>query len=171
MQFFLIGFMGSGKTNAGKTLAEGLNLPFVDSDEAIEANEKMSISEIFAKKGEAYFRKVESDWLKNLDDSPGVYALGGGTPCSEQNINLILEKGLPIYLWVNEKDLASRLTQQKNQRPLIQNFKNELELANYISNTLRSRSPYYLKSKVIINNSNDKNVVQERLVDFLSSVS
>ncbi|MCC6726394.1 MAG: shikimate kinase, partial [Saprospiraceae bacterium] len=82
MRFFLIGFMGVGKSFLGKALAERLGLPFVDLDEIIEEQEGMSISSIFSSKGEAYFRVVEASCLRNLASKDNlVIATGGGAPC------------------------------------------------------------------------------------------
>ena len=83
----LIGFMGAGKTAVGKRLARQMQLPFVDTDDWIEAQEGRSISDIFAEDGEAYFRTLETDALHRLLDSKErcVISVGGGLPVQPQN--------------------------------------------------------------------------------------
>lgn len=75
--------MGSGKTTLGKKLANKLGYAFFDLDELIEEQEKLSISEIFSKQGENYFRTVEQKILhkKLITNQPLVLSVGGGTPC------------------------------------------------------------------------------------------
>ena len=65
MKIYLVGFMGSGKTTVGRELAARIDAPFFDLDELIEAADKMSIREMFAQKGEPYFRKRERDLLRS----------------------------------------------------------------------------------------------------------
>src|SRR3989338_6836241 len=85
----LIGFMAVGKSVVGQRLARKLKRPFVDLDRAIEAKEGMKVSEIFARKGETYFRKVEKETVRELLGRNGqVIAAGGGAVVDEENLNL-----------------------------------------------------------------------------------
>ena len=83
MKIYLIGFMGCGKSHWGKQLSEKLKLPFFDLDEEIVKEENKTITEIFAKDGEEYFRQKEKDVLYTLTEKHHsfVLATGGGTPC------------------------------------------------------------------------------------------
>lgn len=116
----LIGFMGSGKTTFGKELAKHLNYEFVDSDAEIEKNEGTPISEIFKTKGEEYFRKLESNYLKTVRLNSVVFATGGGMPFYKDNLDILKEKGIVIYLNVPFSELCKRLKEDDGNRPLIQ---------------------------------------------------
>ena len=87
MKIILVGYMGSGKSTIGKMLSKNIRIPFYDLDEVIEKHEEMSIKNIFEKRGEIYFRKVESllfqEFINKNDDF--ILALGGGTPCYANN--------------------------------------------------------------------------------------
>ena len=95
MKIFLIGFMGSGKTYWGKKLSEKLSLPFFDLDEQVEAQEEKPINEIFAEKGEEYFRQLEKETLHIITESHEslIIATGGGTPCYFNNIEYMKKEG------------------------------------------------------------------------------
>ena len=96
---FLVGFMGAGKTSVGKALAPRLNYEFVDLDDVIEGRMGLSVQAIFARLGEAEFRRVESDVLKGCREMFGtVVALGGGAYIGESNRELLREIGTTIWL-------------------------------------------------------------------------
>ena len=121
MKFFLIGFMGCGKTFVGKRIAQELDIPFYDLDEYISEKENMSISEIFEKKGEDYFRQVERMCLRDFGIiGDAVIACGGGTPCYFDNLEWINETGTSIYLQTPVELLAKRLKNEKNQKAITQ---------------------------------------------------
>lgn len=91
--FILIGFKHVGKTTVGRALAARLHVPFVDLDEAIVSHEHQSCREIVCVKGEAYFRKLETEILAELmHQAPPVLALGGGAPMEAANQVLIRNK-------------------------------------------------------------------------------
>ena len=117
----LIGFMGSGKTSIGRGLSYKLQRAFCDTDKMIEAKEGMSISEIFASKGESAFRVMETDVLRSIrdDSSPKIYSLGGGTPVQMQNQPLIKMCGTVVYLRITPEAVYERLKEDKT-RPLLQ---------------------------------------------------
>lgn len=149
MNIYVIGFMGSGKSSLGKRLAAKMNKEFIDSDKAIEAEVGMSIAEIFEEKGEAFFRDFETRWLAEHAEENAVIALGGGTPCSQKNIDLILKKGLIVYLIVSVPALATRLSGSKSIRPLIEKFKNDsVALKEFISNKIEEREVYYKQAQI-----------------------
>ena len=91
----LIGMSGAGKTTLGEALSISLNLPFIDTDEEIVKITSLSIPEIFRLEGETKFRLYESGVIRQLVDFPkSVIALGGGAPCYDNQIELLLEMGL-----------------------------------------------------------------------------
>ena len=116
----LIGFMGSGKTTVGKSLEEKTDMTFVDTDELIEAYEGCKVSEIFADKGEVYFRRLEKETLKNLLESTDnkVISTGGGIVTNQENIPLLKQLGKVFYLRIKPETVVERLEGDKT-RPLL----------------------------------------------------
>ena len=96
---FLIGFMGTGKTYLGKQLAAKLELPFYDIDLEIEKKANLDVNDIFTKKGEQYFRKIETEVLLNWD-KPGVIATGGGIVEKEENRKFLKQEQHKI-IWLH----------------------------------------------------------------------
>lgn len=117
----LIGFMGAGKSTVGKALAQRNNLSFIDTDIYIEQKENMAISDIFEKKGEAYFRDLETRVLLELKQTMRhtVIATGGGLPLREENSKLLKEIGTVYYLKASADTIYNRVKRSTN-RPLLQ---------------------------------------------------
>lgn len=151
---FLIGYMGCGKTKSGKKLAQLLHTQFIDSDVQISNKENLSIPEIFARHGEAYFRILEHNWLQNFGHSrtPLVIAAGGGMPCFNDNIALMNKIGLTVYVQASVNLLVKRLStpKAKQKRPLIAHLKTPLVLAAHIASQLTEREPYYLQAQIVL---------------------
>ncbi|MCJ7616788.1 MAG: shikimate kinase, partial [Desulfobacterales bacterium] len=117
---YIIGFMGSGKSTAGKKLASHLGWSFIDLDRRIEEHTGKSIPELFSKYGEDYFRDVEANVLKRLKSQTNtIISAGGGTPCHGDNMDFMLETGLTVYLKLTSVQLKYRLSESKGERPLI----------------------------------------------------
>ena len=149
-KIFLIGFMGSGKTSAGKRLAELLSFEFIDLDELIEKNEGKTISQIFQEEGEESFRKKEFAYLHSLSaKKKTVIAAGGGTPCFHSNMQWMMANGTTVYLKTDPEILFRRLKSEMTHRPLLKHNSEE-ELKNFISSKLRERESFYLSSKLIV---------------------
>lgn len=117
----LIGFMGSGKTTVGVKLSYKLHLPVEDTDKLIEMKEGCSISELFASKGEEYFRQKETEMLRDLCNRNyrRIYSVGGGTPVREENRELLKRLGTVIFLRVRPETVYQRL-KNDTTRPLLQ---------------------------------------------------
>jgi shikimate kinase len=114
--------MGSGKSTVGHALSEHLGWPFVDLDQEIEQREGTTIAEIFESRGEAEFRRIESEVLKARvkyisGGRPNIVALGGGAFHSDENIDLLTNNGVPIWLDCPFEHLERRVA-QANHRPL-----------------------------------------------------
>lgn len=168
MKIFLIGFMGSGKTTIGRMLAAKLGYEFIDLDKWIEAGEGRTIPEIFAdpqRDGQAYFRELEHKYLQDVMVrwNDAVISTGGGTPCFNNNMELMNADGVTIYLKLTPAMLADRLKTAKTPRPLIAG-KTEQELLDYITCTLTEREPYYGRANVVVSNLN-KDV--DRLLEII----
>lgn len=117
-RFFLVGFMGTGKSTLGRLVAERMNLPFVDLDERVETAAGTSVSRIFALEGEEGFRRRESAALARLIESPGqfVVATGGGTFALEENRRLMKSAGVVVWLDVPLDEILGRI--EGEDRPL-----------------------------------------------------
>ncbi len=115
----LVGMMGAGKSSIGRKLAQRLNLPFVDADTEIERAAGMSISDIFAKHGEPYFRAGEARVIARLlDGGPQVLATGGGAFMNPQSREAIRAKGISVWLKAEYEVLMKRL-KRRNDRPML----------------------------------------------------
>lgn len=138
---------GSGKTTLGQKLAALAGKSFIDLDEEIEVFERQSIPDIFAKKGESYFRVSESELLAEIIKSKNDFVLstGGGTPCFYENIDLMLKAGRVIYINVPLHSLVARLKSSKTDRP---KFKNADDLQEEIKTLLELRTPFYKKAQL-----------------------
>ena len=136
----LIGFMGSGKSTIGVKLSYRLHITLEDTDKWIERKEGRSISDIFAKDGEDYFRRVETNCIRSLmkESSYHVISTGGGMPVQKENGLLLKELGYVIYLKATPKTIGERLTNDTT-RPLLQ-CENPQEK---IRKLLSEREPYY----------------------------
>ncbi|MGY5318807.1 shikimate kinase [Neomicrococcus lactis] len=114
---FLIGPMASGKTSVGKALAKLLGCEFIDTDKIV-VQRHGTIAEIFARSGEAEFRRLETETLKEVASSYSVIATGGGSILSPENRALISHSGTPVYLEIDEAAVTPRLRGQ-GARPLL----------------------------------------------------
>lgn len=171
MKYFLIGFMGSGKTYVGKMLAQELNIPFYDLDEYLEEKEGKKISEIFETKGEDYFRQLERMCLRDFGIiGDAVIACGGGTPCYYDNLEWINEAGISIYLQTPVKILSERLSKEQSKRPLIKG-KSQSELENYIEEKLNERVDFYTKASIIYHQHKKDDDVVGEILSHLSQIT
>lgn len=166
MLIFLIGFMGSGKTTLGRPLAARLGYRFVDLDKQIEEGEGSTIGEIFAIHGEAHFRALETAYLQHVISQGGdaVVSTGGGTPCFGNNMTLMNDSGVTVYLKHTPGRLAERLRTAHTQRPLVAG-KSPEELLRYITETLAEREAFYGRANVVVA---DPSRDVRRLVDILN---
>lgn len=117
----LIGFMGCGKSTVGFNLSYRLRIPMEDTDKLIERKQNRTISEIFAQDGEAYFRSLETELLKELKDSSytRIISVGGGTPIRPENRPMLKACGTVIYLRVSPEVVYERVKEDSG-RPLLQ---------------------------------------------------
>jgi shikimate kinase len=115
----LVGMMGAGKTAVGRALATRLEVPFLDSDAEIEEAAKMTIAEIFARDGEAFFRDREAEVINRLlEGKRGILSTGGGAFLAERNRKNISEKGVSVWLNADLALLWGRV-KHKDTRPLL----------------------------------------------------
>jgi shikimate kinase len=142
----LIGMMGAGKTAIGKSLANMLSVPFLDSDSEIETASNMAIAEIFLRDGEAFFRCKETQILTRLlEQGPCVLSTGGGAFLTQKNQALIGVAATSIFLQVGAELLWSRL-RQKPGRPLLQTNNPYRTLIDLLA----QREPVYAQADIIV---------------------
>ncbi len=146
----LIGFMGCGKSTLGKKLAKKFNFEFLDSDKEIEKNENLTVSEIFEKYGERYFRDLEKNFLLSIQDKKNiVLSTGGGLPCFNENMNLLNTLGTTLYIKLHPIELTKRILDSKTVRPLAKD-KSKEELYTFVYELLQKREVFYSKATYIL---------------------
>lgn len=153
---FLIGYMGSGKSTLGKSLARRMGFDFIDLDAYIENRFHKSVKEIFAERGADGFRDIEHRMLLEVCEFQDVIiACGGGTPCFMNNMDIMNANGLAIYLSVPVERLFSRLSRpgSKAKRPVIAD-KTDEELMQFIEQNLSERDPFYSRANMKFDTTN-----------------
>ncbi len=145
----LTGFMGVGKTSIGTRLARDLGYTFVDTDELIEADQKTTITEIFAQKGEPYFRDVETRIIRTvLENGNQVVSTGGGAVIRDENREVFKKAGLVVCLTARPEVIYERI-KHETHRPLLK----VLDPMARIRDLLESRATFYGQADLIIDTS------------------
>lgn len=153
----LTGFMGSGKSTTGLGLSYKLQRSLIDTDKVIEKRERKSISEIFAARGENYFRERETELLRELKSEKGerIFSVGGGTPLRTENAELLRELGTVVYLKVSAEAAFERL-KGDGGRPLLQGENPR----GRIRTLLQEREPLYMNAADIVIETDGKKTAQ-----------
>lgn len=139
---FLIGFMGAGKSTVARTLKEQYHMQLIEMDEQIEEEQGMKISEIFAGKGEEYFRSLETALLTGLQQQDNtVVSCGGGVPMRQCNVDAMRKSGKIVYLSAQPETIYERVRHFHN-RPLLEGNMN----VEYITELMNARLPKYLEA-------------------------
>ncbi|MFK7832588.1 MAG: shikimate kinase [Winogradskyella sp.] len=172
MIIVLIGYMGSGKSTIGKELATALNYDFIDLDDYISDKEQITIPYLFKTKGEIYFRKKETEYLQTIIESSDnlVLALGGGTPCYGNNMDVLKRTSqlVSIYLKLSIPLLAERLFLEREERPLISYLNSKEDLIEFIGKHLFERSYYYSKAEFTLKTDDKtKPEILQSLLEYL----
>lgn len=163
-RIFLVGYMGSGKTTVGQLLAKDLGYSFIDLDTYIEKRYLKKINDIFAEQGEDKFREIENRILQEVSEMDNVVvSTGGGAACFYNNMQIMNQSGVSIYLRLSPDKLAERLYKAKAMRPLIKD-KTATELPEFINEMLAKREPYYNKASYIIDNSCNNPVLVSKII-------
>ena len=150
LKVVLVGLPGSGKSTFGRQLAKEMGFPFLDLDQLIEERYQLKISEIFSMHGEGTFRDWESLVLQDTlkQDRAFILASGGGTPCFNDNMDLINIEAISVYLDVPLGSISRRLqTSKAQQRPLFQGL-DQGELTLKLKSLLVSREYFYNQAKI-----------------------
>lgn len=153
LPIYLIGYMGAGKTTAGRLLAAKLGWRFVDLDEAFQEIHGLTTADYIREHGIEDFRIKEKYVVEDLADTPYekvIYAAGGGYPCYEDNMDCLHELGTSIYIRWSAENLAKRLMlTDLSTRPVLQG-RSEEELLSFITPQLEAREPYYSRANHIL---------------------
>lgn len=140
--------MGAGKTTFGRRLSRALERPFRDTDELLVAESGANIQSWFEERGEAAFRAYESAMLENtIQTFEGVVATGGGLPAWNNNMDRMLDSGIPVYLAATPEILFQRLKRSRSHRPSIRHLDDE-GLRVFIQNRLQERVPVYERAPI-----------------------
>ncbi len=147
---FLVGFMGTGKTHWGRIWAQKCGYHFIDLDEAIEEEEGLTVADIFAKKGEGYFRSKEAALLRRMaDHRKTIIACGGGAPCFFDNMAWMKEHGTTVLLKAEPEFIINNIKKHIGKRPLLQGM-DEMAMRAFISTKLLEREPFYGQAVIIL---------------------
>ena len=155
MRIFIIGYMGAGKSTVGKRLANNLDIPFVDLDDAFEARFRYSIPRFFDHFGEKRFREFEHQCLKEIivEHAEAVISTGGGTACFKNNISLMNKEGITVYIKMHPKSLALRLNKARRLRPVVRDIQNA-GMQNFVEEQLAERKSFYEQARIIVKGEN-----------------
>lgn len=156
--------MGAGKSTVGKVLAEVLSWNFIDIDEEIVNQEKMSINDIFAQKSETYFRELETQVISKICKTKNaVISLGGGAFEKGLNRDILLENATVIYLYADEETLYERI-KTDSSRPLLKCD----DPRGKLKELLEKREPNYLKAHHKIDTSNGVDTTVKNIVGLVN---
>ncbi len=161
MNIWLIGMMGSGKSTVGPHLAEALGVSFVDTDEVIETVSGLSIDELWKVQGEAFFRNLEENAVRDLATGDGnVVALGGGAVLSEAVRDVLASESIVIWLKASSEELVARIG-SGDGRPLLADG----DLSERLRAILKSRLPVY--EEVATHAFETSGIQAEEVVDLI----
>lgn len=163
----LIGFMGTGKSTIAKGLSRRFNMDIVEMDQLIVDREGMSISDIFANKGEEYFRNLETGLLKEMQSKSNVViSCGGGTPLRSENVAEMRKNGRVVLLTASPETIFERV-KNNHDRPLLEANKN----VDFIKDMLDKRNDKYMAAADIIieTDGKDREAICNEIVDALEA--
>ncbi|MDR0763491.1 MAG: shikimate kinase [Bacteroidales bacterium] len=147
-RIFIVGFMFSGKSSHGNSLAKTMERTFVDTDNLLMEREGMSVAEMFEKYGQEWFREKEKKVLRSLLSlNNTVISTGGGTPIYGDNMTWMLDNGTVIYLYMDIKDIIERIKNSDTfaSRPLLKNSSTA-----DIERMLSERVPIYERAHITV---------------------
>ena len=151
---FLIGLMGCGKSTVAECLTNLYGMDTIEMDQVIVEREGMSISDIFAEKGEPYFRDVETKLLVEIQSQENkVVSCGGGAALREQNVLEMKKSGYIVFLTAKPETILERV-KDDDERPLLRGNKN----VDFIRELLDKRKPKYEAAADIVVKTDGKDV-------------
>lgn len=161
MRIYLIGFKNCGKTTTGKKLANKLNLQFLDLDDLIEQNDGRTVPEIYSNDGEEIFRNKEKSALhQTIEMDDIVVATGGGAPRFYNNMELMKQNGITVYLRLDEDTLVGRLKVAAQNRPIVKG-KTKEQIREYVKDLFTNHEHIYMNAEYVVDS---KNLTPDELV-------
>lgn len=141
----LLGLRGAGKSVVGQRLAARLDVPFYELDQLIETTAGLSLDEIFALHGEAYYRRIELEALRRfLDEQPhAVLATGGGIVANDEAFRLLQQRAVTVWLKADPEDHWQRVLRQGDRRPMANRPRAKSELERILA----EREPFYARAR------------------------
>ncbi len=159
---FLIGFMGTGKSTVARHMKRQCGMEIVEMDETIEERERMNISEIFQKYGEPYFRDLETELLKEIQERDNVVvSCGGGVVLREENIKIMKENGCIVLLTASPETILRRVKYDE-KRPLLKGKKN-VQAIGELMDARRERYEIAADMKICVDHTDSRKVCAEIL--------
>lgn len=154
----------SGKSRLGKYISSMTDLCFIDLDLEIEKKLDSNVKDIFEIKGEKFFRKFETKTLKEIIESESnfILATGGGTPCFNENMSIINNSGVSIFIDVKREILHERIS-RNDKRPLLSGA---VSLKKKLSDLYKERIDYYKKAKYHVSKD-----IRDRVLSIINSYS
>ncbi len=150
MRIYLIGFMGTGKSTLGSSVAAALNVPFLDTDLMVEEKTNLSITDIFNQQGEDAFRDLEARVIRSTGEmNKALIATGGGLPVYHHNMQWLTEHGITMYLQWPEEILIASLVNHRSIRPLLAGLTVE-EATHKATNLLAERKSVYEQASMTL---------------------
>jgi len=158
----LIGMPASGKSTIGKLLSKKISYEYYDADKYLERKEKVKISTLFSEKGEEYFRNLETKYLRELSQKNGIIiSTGGGAVKREENMEILKEKGIVVFLSRKIEDIAK---ENHEARPLLKDINNIYKLYD-------ERIELYKRySDIIIENNGTLQEVTDRTAEEIEKI-
>ena len=150
MRIYLVGYMSAGKSTTAKRLANRLGMEAFDTDRLFEERYHITVSDFFKKYDEPLYRKLETQILHDtLQYENAVIATGGGTACFNENMELMNQHGITVFLRISPQSAVVRLSQSKVRRPKVYG-KSPEELEAFIQQNYAERMPFYEKAMLMV---------------------
>lgn len=164
----LIGFMGAGKTTVSKRLSRDLKLPELDMDAYIVEHEGKKIAQIFDEKGEAGFRQIETECIKEINKIKGqIVSCGGGSILKDENVEIMKRSGLIVLLTAAPETIYKRV-KDSTDRPILNGNMN----VEFIEQLMNKRKDRYLEVADVVISTDNKSVseiskeIQAKLLEY-----